>query len=40
MKFRNAQFIQEGGGMATPAGAPAGGEGPMAMLMQGAQQAL
>ena len=40
MKFKNAQFLQEGGAMAAPAGAPAGGEDPMAMLMQGAQQAL
>ena len=39
---KNLKFLQEGGAM--PAGAPAavpqGGEDPMAMLMQGAQQAV
>ena len=40
MKFINK--FQEGGAMAPQGGAPApqGGEDPMAMLMQGAQQAL
>lgn len=40
MKF--SRKYQEGGPMpvAAPAAAPAGGEDPMAMLMQGAQQAL
>ena len=40
MKF--SRKYQEGGPMpaAAPAAAPAGGEDPMVMLMQGAQQAL
>ena len=35
---KNLKFLQEGGAM--PAAAPQGGEDPMAMLMQGAQQAI
>lgn len=38
MKFRNINYFQEGGAM--PAGASAGGQDPMAMLMRGAQQAV
>lgn len=37
MKLRNVNYYQEGGAVAAPAG---GGQDPMAMLMQGAQQAL
>lgn len=44
IKIRNynqAQFLQEGGNVAAPeAAAPQGGEDPMAMLLQGAQQAV
>lgn len=36
MKLGRTKFLQEGGAMP----APQGGEDPMAMLMQGAQQAL
>ena len=37
---KNLKFLQEGGAMpaGAPAAAPQGGEAPMAMLMQGAQQ--
>ena len=39
---KNLKFLQEGGAMpaGAPAGAPQGGEDPMAMLLQGAQQAV
>ena len=39
---KNLKFLQEGGAMpaGAPAAAPQGGEDPMAMLMQGAQQAI
>lgn len=39
---KNLKFLQEGGAMpaGAPAPAPQGGEDPMAMLMQGAQQAV
>ena len=39
---KNLKFLQEGGAMpaGAPAAAPQGGEDPMAMLMQGAQQAV
>lgn len=38
MKLGNVKKFQAGGEM--PAGAPQGGQDPMAMLMQGAQQAV
>ena len=39
---KNLKFLQEGGAMpaGAPAAAPQGGEDPMAMLIQGAQQAV
>ena len=39
---KNLKFLQEGGAMpaGAPAPAPQGGEDPMVMLMQGAQQAV
>ena len=39
---KNLKFLQEGGAMpaGAPAAAPEGGQDPMAMLMQGAEQAL
>ena len=40
MKLGKTRFFQEGGAMPGAAPAPQGGEDPMAMLMQGAQQAL
>lgn len=38
MNFKSTRKFQAGGEM--PAGAPQGGQDPMAMLMQGAQQAV
>lgn len=40
MKLGKTRFFQEGGAMPAGAPAPQGGEDPMAVLMQGAQQAL
>lgn len=40
MKLKNAKFLQEGGPMPQGGPAPEQGQDPMAMLMQGAQQAL
>lgn len=40
MKLGKTKFLQEGGAMPAEAPAPQGGEDPMAMLMQGAQQAV
>lgn len=40
MKLGKTKFLQEGGAMPAGAPAPQGGEDLMAMLMQGAQQAI
>lgn len=40
MKLRNVKFYQEGGAMEAPAQASAGAQDPMAVLVQGAQQAV
>lgn len=40
MKLGKTRFFQEGGAMPAAAPAPQGGEDPMMMLLQGAQQAL
>lgn len=40
MKLGRSKFLQAGGPMPMEGGAPQGGENPMAMLMQGAQQAI
>lgn len=37
---KKVNFFQEGGAMPAPAQGPQGGEDPMAMLIQGANQAL